>query len=349
MNKVIRFQGNTNIITKEPGYFYIADEKPVFIDQNSKQVKLVSEKTVQDMSEGISETFSDSNSEVAVLSNKVAMLEEQLLSLKTKDAVTVNNAEGFNQPEQDIVIEMEEPITGKTTVSAKSITVKQATVGDGTLIATATGDVNFSGLTTTGTLAKSVSNAQVSINNEGYVQVTNSEINQNSYNAIEIGLSKTTKSIVIDNVKFNSTLSNNAISIFDTEDNATVTISNCVFENCSNPLRISNKHGNKVVVNLVNCEFKQWQQIPDYAGCVICQDYTSTSAAAATEANLFAPDKVFINFINCKHNGEKIAFDDPATVCGTRNADTQLVYVYVDKSGLIAYQDGSRYPTITAK
>ena len=151
---------------------------------------------------------------------------------------------------------------------------------------------------------------------------------------------------MIDNVKFNSTLSNNAISIFATEDGSVITISNCTFTKCSNPVRLSNATGGKVTINLVNCEFTEWDDSNDWAGLLIMQDYTSKSVEAIQTNNLFGPDKVTINVINCTHAGKKITMpEDIATVCGTNDAATQLFYVWSNEEGLVAY-DADRYPVI---
>ena len=89
---------------------------------------------------------------------------------------------------------------------------------------------------------------------------------------------------------------------------------------------------------------------PEYTGCIICQDYTSASKTIAQSTNLFAPDKVIINFINCTHNGQKIIFNNKADVSGTKSLDSQLIYVYVDKEGFINYNpENDRYPTISCQ
>jgi hypothetical protein len=208
-------------------------------------------------------------------------------------------------------------------------------------------DVVVKHITTSGNLDKSISNAAGSINTNGYVRISDCEINQSSYNGIEIGLTATApKSVFIDNVNFAGSFANNIISVFDTADGAVINISNCNFEHCSNPLRISNRNGNKVVINIVNCSFGVWDS-GEYSGMIICQDYTSTSATAAAENNLFGPDKVTINIINCTKGGRKIVVDDVSTVCGTKD-DNQLVYVYRDKGGFVSYSADS-YPTLIVK
>ena len=151
---------------------------------------------------------------------------------------------------------------------------------------------------------------------------------------------------MIDNVKFNSTLSNNAISIFATEDGSVITISNCTFTKCLNPIHLSNATGGKVTINLVNCEFTEWDSSNDLAGILSMQDYTSKSVEAIQTNNLFGPDKVTINVINCTHAGEKIvAPANIADVCGTKNAATQLFYIWSNEEGFVNY-DAERYPVI---
>ena len=145
-----------------------------------------------------------------------------------------------------------------------------------------------------------------------------------------------------------STLSNNAISIFGTQDGGTITIRNCKFAKCSNPLRLSNNAGGKVTINVIDCEFGEWDTDPTWAGMIICQDYTSKQADVAQQKNLFAPDKVTINIINCTKNGKKITMKSPEDVCGTNNADTQLLYVWNEYENSVAYSV-ERYPTLVIK
>lgn len=288
---------------------------------------------------------------VISISDRLAALEAQIVSLKQTDVAAVTSSADLAQADKDLIITIAEPITGTTTVEGKSIEVKQLTTNNSTTVFKTEGDVTMKNLTTTGDLPKATANAQIRIVSGDYVRVTDSAINQTGYNAIEIGLGtgsgpSATKSIVIDNVKFNSTLTNNAISIFATEDGSVITISNCTFTKCSNPVRLSNATGGKVTINLVNCEFTEWDSNPDWAGILIMQDYTSGSAEAIKTNNLFGPDKVTINVINCTHAGEKIvAPANIADVCGTKDAATQLFYIWSNEEGFVAY-DAERYPVI---
>ena len=287
-----------------------------------------------------------------VLLNRIKVLENRLIKLNASvnaSNTISSNGGNLSQPENDIIINIEDPLSGVSDIKGASITIDQLNVDNGRINAVSSGDVTVSNLSTAGNLPTSTSNAQFSINTSESVEISNSKIGQTSRNAIEIGLNGTApKSVLIDNVHFISILSNNAILIFNTGDNAVITISNCTFDKCSNALRISNRDNVNLTVNLINCEFGDWDTIPEYAGVVICEDYTSKSVAAEETANLFAPDKVTINFINCTHKGAKISFNDAAEIAGTKNVETQLVYVYYDQKGYIDY-DIDRYPTITCK
>jgi hypothetical protein len=288
---------------------------------------------------------------VISISDRLASLEAQIVSLKQTDVAAVTSSADLAQADKDLIITIAEPITGTTTVEGKSIEVKQLTTSNATTVFKTEGDVTMKNLTTTGDLPKATANAQIRIVSGDYVRVTDSAIDQTGYNAIEIGLGtgsgpSATKSIVIDNVKFNSALTNNAISIFATEDGSVITISNCTFTKCSNPVRLSNATGGKVTINLVNCEFTEWDSSNDWAGLLIMQDYTSKSVEAIQANNLFGPDKVTINVINCTHAGEKIvAPANIADVCGTKNAATQLFYIWSNEEGFVTY-DAERYPVI---
>lgn len=288
---------------------------------------------------------------VISISDRLASLEAQIVSLKQTDVAAVTSSADLAQADKDLIITIAEPITGTTTVEGKSIEVKQLTTSNATTVFKTEGDVTMKNLTTTGDLPKATANAQIRIVSGDYVRVTDSAIDQTGYNAIEIGLGtgsgpSATKSIVIDNVKFNSALTNNAISIFATEDGSVITISNCTFTKCSNPVRLSNATGGKVTINLVNCEFTEWDSSNDWAGLLIMQDYTSKSVEAIQANNLFGPDKVTINVINCTHAGEKIvAPANIAEVCGTKNAATQLFYIWSNEEGFVTY-DAERYPVI---
>lgn len=191
----------------------------------------------------------------------------------------------------------------------------------------------------------------VLIDNSDYVTIKDSTFNATAaYNIIEIGLgsSNMPKGVLIENCKFIGEYKNNAIGIFGTKDNAVININNCYFESVSNVLRISNRTNAKnVTINITNCVVDKWDVDPKWAGLMICQDYTSGSVAAEEANNLFAPEKITVNISNLTVPGGKklVAPENIADICGTLNADTQVVYVWNSKGDSIPYS-AERYPAV---
>lgn len=218
-------------------------------------------------------------------------------------------------------------------------------------------DISIYGLKTSGTLAKSISNAQHSLNCNGDVVVRDCTFGQDGYNCLEIGLQNgyNPKNVLIENCTFEGTLSNNAILVFGTQNDAVITIRNCHFKSVSNGLRLSNKtNATNVVVNLENCTCDSWEGTPAYAGFILLQDYTTKYTSASENpatANLFAPEKITINFKNCYGPQGKI-MGSVEDICGSGIADKQVIYVYANyekegnKAAVVPFGDGSRYPTV---
>ena len=206
-------------------------------------------------------------------------------------------------------------------------------------------DVTMSDNHSTGELAKSISNAAVSIDTNETVIIKDCTSAQLGYNGLEIGLNNTApKKVTIQNCDFTGTLSNNAISIFATADNAIITIENCHFSSVSNVLRLSNRtNANNVTVNFVNCSWDHLDSDTAWKGVVICQDYTSVSKAEVIEANRFGNNKIAISFTDCTGENNTpvtLAEDGSSYVTG----DNCLVYVYCNKwdnetSGKVPYAD----------
>ena len=228
--------------------------------------------------------------------------------------------------------------------NANSVLAEDITIENGRLAITATEDVEFVNLNTSGTFAKSISNAAMSINNSGNVVIKESGIEQNSYNAIEIGLGSgaTPKNVLIDNVQFTGKLENNAISIFGWQENAEIVISNCIFDDCSNPIRITNKTNVPAKIKFINCTCNKWDSDVSIQGFVLMQDHISATAEEAEEANMFA--NLEITFENCfGPNGVKIV-GDAETLSDPEN---QVVYIWRNKGGKLAY-DANKFPKISA-
>ena len=289
---------------------------------------------------------------VQALADRLDLVETQLTDLKKTNVVPVviDSESELNQPTADMVITAAEtPVEDAVSIVAKSIDVKSMNATNAVVSMTATNDVTVQSLSLTGDLPKATSNAQVKINTSEYVKITKSSFAQTGYNAVEIGLQTAPKNVIIDGLDFTAPLSNNAILIFQHQDDAVITISNCHFAEVSNAVRISNKLNKRATVNIINCTVDKWGARSEWAGFLIMQDYTSGSVEAEETNNLFAPDKLTINFINVVGpDGKVIKPTNLAEVCGTSD-ENQIIYVWNSKGGTIPYGDGSRYPTFTFK
>lgn len=294
-------------------------------------------------------TKADANS---VLS-RIQMLEEKIAALSKTNIETVDVAsstETLNDSSKDYILNGD--ATSTLTVTGKSVTVADATVSSDARVKIVADDVEIKGTEFSGEFPKSTSNAVVSLNSAEYVTIKDTTFDSTSsaYNAIEIGLASTAttlpKSVLIENCKFEGGLSNNAILIFATQDNAVINLNNCTFENVSNPLRISNRTNAKnVTINVTNCTVNKWETAAPYQGFLLCQDYTSTTAEDAEANNLFGGNKITVNFINLVGpNGKVTTPSDISTVCGSAD-ENQIVYVYRSKGGIVAY-DANKFPVV---
>ena len=303
-------------------------------------------------------SISVAQSSYEILMGYIDYLQNQIIALKQTNPETYEVLAPVNDATQDAIITVSSTVTSGefgsavANVTAKSIQVKDLEVEGMRMNYVATEDVKISNFESSGTLPKTVSNASTSINTNGYITIKDCTIGQNGYNAIEIGWTTAPSNVTIDNVHFAGKFSNNVITIFDTADDAVINITNCAFDDCSNPIRLSNRSNVKVTLNIVNCEFTQWEGdhaggTLAYNGMIICQDYTSNTVEEVAEINRFAPEKIKINIINCTHNGEKIMFENQAEVCCTAD-EVQLLYVYADKGGMVAYEDYC-YPQLTVR
>lgn len=215
------------------------------------------------------------------------------------------------------------------------------------------GDVNITDMAVGGNLPKSVSNAGMSIATNGDVLIDGGSWGQDGYNAIEIGLGtgKTPNNITIQNLDVDAELSNNAILVFATQDDATITIKDCHFTSVSNVLRLSNRtNATGITVNIENVTVDHWDSNPDWAGFVIFEDYVNRADTVATE-NVFAPEKITVNIKNLVHDGKKVTVPTGGLkeIAGSRD-ENQVLYVwnnYEAPDGFVPYEDNeNRYPTI---
>ncbi len=294
--------------------------------------------------------ISNQDAQAIIAQQKILLLEQQLIALKMKASVSNDLTEGSTiTSDEDLVIIPASAITEVTNVTAKSVTLSSAAVESSRVALTATnGDVTVDGITMAGSLEKSVSNAALIANsNGGIVKISNGDFDQLGYNAIEVGSAQVPSDVLIENIDFKAVLNNNAINVFGMKDGGVLTISNCHFTNCSNPIRISNKLNTSFTINVINCTVDAWTTTAPYAGLFIFQDYTSVGTAEEVAVmNQFGPSKIKINIINCTGPKGKLTEPaDPSKVYGSRTND-QIVYVYTDVEGFIDY-DENRYPEIT--
>lgn len=295
---------------------------------------------------------------------KLTDIQATLNFLKTalnfiKSSLSIQEAEVDNsgtavQTEDDLNISTAiSSKTGKQSFVAKSILMTDSEIANTHVDLNASENICIANLNTTGTLAKSISNAGMSLNPaSGEVVINGGNYAQNGYNAIEIGLNSKSvpKSVSIKDIDFTSTMSNNAILIFNTADNAVINIENCHFNSVSNVVRLSNRDNVHVTLNIKNCTIDHWDTNDMYAGMVILEDYTNKTAESITTANLFGPDKVTINIENCTGPYGKIKpVKDIGLICGTRNHETQVIYVCQDHGDYCLPYDAEKYPTINIK
>lgn len=297
---------------------------------------------------GLSNTLEALNATVQILQSKV-----DVLTKTNTEVVSVDGSAGeLKDSSKDYIVSGS--INENAEIVGKSISLKSIKVSDNARLKLNAGDVEAKDLNISGSFPKANGNTVISVNNAEFIVFKDMVFDASEvYNGIEIGLASNSvlpKNILFDNCKFQGEFSNNAILVFGTQDNAIITLNNCYFEKISNALRISNKMNAKgVVVNINNCTVDQWDDTgAPWQGFLILEDYTSKSDEEALANNLFAPEKITINFNNLVYQGKKVMPEDVASVCGTKD-ENQVVYVCIDSASdgnyVVAY-DKNRYPTI---
>lgn len=283
---------------------------------------------------------------LSLLSRRLEIV-ENTADIKFVDDTTVDNA--YINTDKNLIVSdltMTSLVDSSWALIGSSVNVANSTANSVSIATTAIdGNVTIDGLTTTGSITQSVSNAALIVSTNNDVVITNGNIGQSGYNSIEIGLvNSAPKSILIKDCDFTGNMSNNAISIYATADNAIITIENCHFSSVSNVLRLSNRtNANNVTVNFVNCSWDHLDSDTAWKGVVICQDYTSVSKAEVIEANRFGNNKIAISFTDCvgeNNTPVTLAEDGSSYVTG----DNCLVYVYCNKwdnetAGKVPYTD----------
>lgn len=313
----------------------------------------------------VANTNSELSGTYTDLPGKIAALESKLQYIRRLTATQVTDfTAAVFKADEDVVVSA--PIeAGNITASIKGnyVVLDGVTTESGHTNVTAGSDIEMVNVVSTGTLDKATTriNAAWSINTDATLSIKDCLIGQGGYNSIEIGAGNTApKNVLIENVDFTGTLTNNAIIIFATADNAIINIKNCTFESVSNAVRISNRTAaTNVTLNFIDCDIKKTDSRPIYHGAVICQDYTSKPA---NTANLYSPENLTINFINTSVDGKKLTSDiNIASICASNDLN-QVVYVCNDYEVETVNFDGTkiyayaivpyavdRYPTINIK
>jgi hypothetical protein len=289
---------------------------------------------------------------LSLLSRRLEIAEDKA-DIKFVDDTTVDNA--YINTDKNLIVSdltMTSLVGSSWALIGSSVNVSNSTANSVSIATTAiNGDVAIDGLTTTGSITKSVSNAAIKVSTNENVVITNSNIGQSGYNSIEIGLvNSVSKSVLIKGCDFSGNLSNNAISIFALTDNTVVNIEDCHFASVSNVIRWSNRtNATGIVFNIKNCTWDSLEPDENYRSVFLLQDYTSANSDAVYSNNRFSADKLIINFLGCTGtDGELISLadgEDATERFGT--GDGKLAYLYADKIGKISYQDHPEmYPII---
>lgn len=225
-------------------------------------------------------------------------------------------------------------------------------------------DIKITGLVTSGDLGYTDGRktAQHNLNCNGNVTIKDCRFGMDGYNAVNIGTAQyLAKNVIVENCQFTGRLTNNAISVYNNTENATITLKNCYFKECSNVLRVCNQAKGKLTINLINCIVDQWAtEGVGFNGFMLLEDLIKTD-----DDIRFGPDLVTINFIDCYYpdnehidpelRGKKIMPENVKDICfykvdgdiDPEQQSRQVVYVY--KHGLnknIEY-DPAVYPKMT--
>lgn len=274
----------------------------------------------------------------------VQILNDKVEKLSKTDIEVVDGTDAsLNDTTKDYVVVGN--IAQTSSITAKSVTIKNSSISDNARLSINAGDVEVKGLAISGDFPKAQGgNAVVKINESDYIVFRDMTFNSNDvYNGIEIGLnsSKLPKYVLFDNCKFEGTFTNNPIIVFGTADDAIINIQNCSFDKVSNILRLSNKANTKCVVNISNCSVNQLETNPEYTGAILCQDYTSKGEEVAN--NLFSPEKITINFKNFKVAGKELVM--PTNVQDLFEGPDKMVYLYNNTEEVVPYEEG-RFPKV---
>lgn len=350
LNKKISQLGKLETVTGKEMIPVAINEKNNHVEID--QIKEYANNSLQEKFDnlvGYQEVESMIAAKIAPLETKIEDLSKTNIEPLPADSIT---ATPVNDETKDFVV------TGtigvdKVQISGKSVSLNNVELGnEQRMVLNAVKEVSSTGMKLSGVYTKDNGNSMISIKNSEYVTFKDLVFTPSeAYNGIEIGLSSDNvpKIVTFENCHFAGKFANNPIIVFGTQDNGVINLINCTFDDVSNGLRISNHKNVRCTVNIINCTCKKWDSRDKWAGFVLGEDYTSKTSELEDANNLFAPDKITINFVNfVGPNGKKlVAPEDLATICGTQDQN-QTVYICLDsgRPDYIRPYSKEYYPTI---
>ncbi len=171
--------------------------------------------------------------------------------------------------------------TAPVTVTADNVTLSNANISSTTtalIVASSVTEFTLTDSTISTNTGNSGSHTAISIPINGKVTFTGNTVT-NDYNGVEFGIGTSGGNLgdgsVISNNTFEN-IGNNAISIYNIEENATITIEGNTFKNVSNAIRLSNPNNATATFEIKNNEAdtdNMWKN-----AFVLLQDYSKKDA-----------------------------------------------------------------------
>lgn len=261
---------------------------------------------------------------IATMEAKFTMLDSKYRELSKTDVEVKTDFVGgdiLSDNSVDYVINSP-ALTVPTKIIGKSVEMNNASITPASAmesnvkrspVAIEAKEVKIDGLTVNGSFNTTLnSNAVVAIENSAFVEIKNAVFDgRNFYNGFEIGLGNNLtilpKDIVFDGCHFKNYFTHNAFSIFRMQDNATITLNNCRFDDIVGVMRITNATKAKnITINVNNCVLESTEH---NIGLILFQDHISKNADAFYENNMFGGGKITVSINNLIANSEKVVGD----------------------------------------
>lgn len=300
------------------------------------------------------------NAKVTLLTmtDKFNMLNSKFETLSKSNVEVVSDFTGndtLNDETKDYEI-VNPSLTVPSTILGKSVNIVNATIVPASAmtsevkrspISIKARDININGIKVTGQFDTNLnSNAVVSVNEGEFIEVKDAVFDgTNFYNGFEIGLNNDEilpKNVIFDNCRFLNYFTHNAFSVFRMQDNATITLNNCYFEDIVGVMRISNyTNAKNITININNCVL---DKVNNNIGLILFQDSQNKTSEEFYETNRFGNGKFTVNINNLIANGQKVTSD---TTIGA-GAASCAINVYAKKIGYLSYNEDNKqyFPTV---